>query len=63
MEGMSPSIESVKHLILRCYRKLNPRELDGLKPAYGGYLTADRKWLYFLRHGGFIEREPTTGRE
>lgn len=54
----TPSINSVKELILRCYRKIDPRSLDGLTKTKDGYLTADHKWIYVLRFGGFIEREP-----
>ena len=54
----NPSIHDVKSQILRLYRKLDPRELDGLQKINGGYITANGKWIYHVRHGGFIEREP-----
>lgn len=51
-----PSIDSIKTLILRCYRDVSPKDLQGLRRVHGGYITVDRKWIYTLQLGGFIER-------
>ena len=55
---MALAIHDLKQLIIRLYRNIDPRELEGLyQAAEGQYMTGDRKWTYFVRHGGFIERQ------
>lgn len=56
--AMTLSIHEVKQLIIRLYRNLDPHELDGLKKiGEGQFITKDHKWTYYVRHGGFLERQ------
>lgn len=50
------TISEMKERILRLYPRVHRHDLDGMTVEAGGYITGDRRWVYFVRHGGFIER-------